>query len=80
MFAFCFFLSVFCPNFSNAKLQRDGKPKKVKEVDHIQHIPFKLREIMKAKDRMKTGSLKVKKPKKGIKKMFLNIHFSVMTV
>uniref|UniRef100_A0A3Q4I3T0 Coiled-coil domain containing 137 n=1 Tax=Neolamprologus brichardi TaxID=32507 RepID=A0A3Q4I3T0_NEOBR len=42
----------------------DGKPKKAKEVDHIQHIPFKLREIMKAKDRMKTGSLKVKKPKK----------------
>lgn len=69
MFAFCFFLSVLCPNFSNAKLQRDGKPKKAKEVDHIQHIPFKLREIMKAKDRMKTGSLKVKKPKKGIKKV-----------
>uniref|UniRef100_A0A3Q0QRW3 Coiled-coil domain containing 137 n=1 Tax=Amphilophus citrinellus TaxID=61819 RepID=A0A3Q0QRW3_AMPCI len=41
------------------------KPKKAKQVDHLQHIPFKLREIMKAKDRMKTGSLKAKKPKEG---------------
>ncbi|XP_039904889.1 LOW QUALITY PROTEIN: coiled-coil domain-containing protein 137 [Simochromis diagramma] len=57
---------------SNAKLQRDGKPKKAKEVDHIQHIPFKLREIMKAKDRMKTGSLKVKKPKKDKSEYFLD--------
>uniref|UniRef100_A0A3Q0QR60 Coiled-coil domain containing 137 n=1 Tax=Amphilophus citrinellus TaxID=61819 RepID=A0A3Q0QR60_AMPCI len=47
----------------NTKLQRGDKPKKAKQVDHLQHIPFKLREIMKAKDRMKTGSLKAKKPK-----------------
>ncbi|KAF3846283.1 hypothetical protein F7725_003361 [Dissostichus mawsoni] len=44
------------------KLKRDGKPKKIKR-DHIEHIPFKLREIMKNKQIMKTGKLKVKKPK-----------------
>lgn len=45
---------------SNTKRQRGDK---AKQVDHLQHIPFKLREIMKAKDRMKTGSLKAKKLK-----------------
>ncbi|XP_059204840.1 coiled-coil domain-containing protein 137 [Centropristis striata] len=47
------------------KFKRDGKPKKAKQ-DHLEHIPFKLREIMKTKERMKTGSLKAKKLKKAI--------------
>ncbi|XP_034750542.1 coiled-coil domain-containing protein 137 isoform X1 [Etheostoma cragini] len=42
-----------CHN-SDKKLKRDGKPKKTKP-DHLEHIPFKLREIMKSKERMKTG-------------------------
>ncbi|XP_031723892.1 coiled-coil domain-containing protein 137 [Anarrhichthys ocellatus] len=51
---------------SDKKLkQRDGKPKKAKP-DHMEHIPFKLREIMKSKERMKTGSLKTKKLKEAI--------------
>lgn len=50
---------------SDKKLKRDGKPKKAKR-DHLEHIPFKLREIMKSKDRMKTGSLKAKKLKEAI--------------
>ncbi|XP_068574977.1 coiled-coil domain-containing protein 137 [Cebidichthys violaceus] len=51
---------------SDKKLkQRDGKPKKAKP-DHMEHIPFKLREIMKSKERMKTGSLKAKKLKEAI--------------
>ncbi|XP_037333218.1 coiled-coil domain-containing protein 137 [Pungitius pungitius] len=45
--------------------QRDGKPKKAKP-DHMEHIPFKLREIMKSKERLKTGSVKPKKPKEAI--------------
>ncbi|XP_010768041.1 coiled-coil domain-containing protein 137 [Notothenia coriiceps] len=49
---------------SDNKLKRDGKPKKIKR-DHIEHIPFKLREIMKNKQIMKTGKLKVKKPKES---------------
>uniref|UniRef100_H3CWP3 Coiled-coil domain containing 137 n=1 Tax=Tetraodon nigroviridis TaxID=99883 RepID=H3CWP3_TETNG len=44
-------------------LKGRGKPKKA-EPDHLQHIPFKLREIMKSKDRMKKALLKPKKPKK----------------
>ncbi|XP_056871672.1 coiled-coil domain-containing protein 137 [Takifugu flavidus] len=47
------------------KLQRDVKPKRA-EPDHLQHIPFRLREIMKSKDRMKRGLLKPKKPQKVI--------------
>ncbi|XP_075942003.1 coiled-coil domain-containing protein 137 [Anarhichas minor] len=51
---------------SDKKLkQRDGKPKKAKP-DHMEHIPFKLREIMKSKEIMKTGSLKTKKLKEAI--------------
>lgn len=51
---------------SDKKLkQRDGKPKKA-IPDHMEHIPFKLREIMKSKERMKTGSLKTKKLKEAI--------------
>nr|XP_020476592.1 coiled-coil domain-containing protein 137 isoform X1 [Monopterus albus] len=42
------------------KLKRDGKPKKAQQEDHLQHIPFRLREIMKSKERMKTGSFKAK--------------------
>ncbi|KAM7386966.1 hypothetical protein PAMA_009548 [Pampus argenteus] len=48
---------------SDKKQKRDGKPKKAKEEDHLEHIPFRLREIMKSKDRMKAGSLKAKKLK-----------------
>ncbi|XP_038557711.1 coiled-coil domain-containing protein 137 [Micropterus salmoides] len=47
------------------KLKRDGKPKKTKP-DHLQDIPFRLREIMKSKERMKTGPLKAKKIKESI--------------
>ncbi|KAK5856224.1 hypothetical protein PBY51_007833 [Eleginops maclovinus] len=50
---------------SDNKKKPDGRPKKIKR-DHIEHIPFKLREIMKSKQRMKTGKLKVKKPKESI--------------
>lgn len=50
---------------SDKKLKRDGKQKKVKP-DHLKDIPFKLREIMKSKERMKTGPLKAKKLKEVI--------------
>lgn len=45
--------------------KQDGKPKKRKR-DHIEHIPFRLREIMKSKDRMKKGPLNAKKLKEAI--------------
>ncbi|XP_026217207.1 coiled-coil domain-containing protein 137 [Anabas testudineus] len=45
------------------KLKRDDKTKKAKQEDHLKHIPFKLREIMKSKERIKTGSFKAKKQK-----------------
>lgn len=48
----------------DGKLKRDGKPKKEKQ-DHLEHIPFRLREIMKSKERMKTGPLKSKKLKEA---------------
>ncbi|XP_062294958.1 coiled-coil domain-containing protein 137 isoform X2 [Scomber scombrus] len=51
---------------SDKKLKRDGKDKKAKEEDHLKHIPFRLREIMKNKDKMKAGSLKAKKIKDSI--------------
>uniref|UniRef100_A0A4W6G2A4 Coiled-coil domain containing 137 n=1 Tax=Lates calcarifer TaxID=8187 RepID=A0A4W6G2A4_LATCA len=44
-----------CVHFSDKKLKRDGKPKKAKQEDHLKHIPFRLREIMKSKERMKKG-------------------------
>ncbi|KAI3359770.1 hypothetical protein L3Q82_014144, partial [Scortum barcoo] len=47
---------------SDKKLKRDGKAKKAKP-DHLKDIPFRLREIMKSKERMKTGPLKAKKLK-----------------
>ncbi|XP_042361345.1 coiled-coil domain-containing protein 137 isoform X2 [Plectropomus leopardus] len=50
---------------SDKKLKRDGKPKKAKP-DHLKHIPFRLREIMKSKERMKTGPPKTKKLKEAI--------------
>lgn len=59
-----------CPNFSNKKLKKERKTKKDKQEDHIEHIPFKLREIMKNKDRMKKGSFRAKKLKKGKWKYF----------
>lgn len=52
-----------CLNSSDQKTKRDGKPKKTKEVDHLDHIPFKLREIMKSKDKIKNGTLVSKKHK-----------------
>ncbi|XP_018560071.1 coiled-coil domain-containing protein 137 [Lates calcarifer] len=51
---------------SDKKLKRDGKPKKAKQEDHLKHIPFRLREIMKSKERMKKGSLGAKKLKEAI--------------
>ncbi|KAM3598223.1 uncharacterized protein V6R79_015248 [Siganus canaliculatus] len=45
---------------SGRKLKRDEKSKKAKP-DHLQDIPFRLREIMKSKERMKTGSKKLRK-------------------
>lgn len=50
---------------SDKKLKRDGKPKKARQEDHLKHIPFRLREIMKSKERMKTGSFKAKKLKES---------------
>ncbi|XP_061702211.1 coiled-coil domain-containing protein 137 [Syngnathoides biaculeatus] len=51
---------------SAKKQKRDGKaPKERKQVDHLEHIPFKLQEIMKSKERMQSGSLKAKKFKDG---------------
>ncbi|CAJ1075131.1 coiled-coil domain-containing protein 137 [Xyrichtys novacula] len=47
------------------KLKRDGNPSKAKE-DHLQHIPFRLREIMKSKDRMKRGPKKAKKQQTAV--------------
>ncbi|XP_029294257.1 coiled-coil domain-containing protein 137 [Cottoperca gobio] len=52
-------------HLSDKKHQRDGKPKRAKP-DHLEHIPFRLREIMKNKQRMKTGNLKVKKLKDSV--------------
>lgn len=34
-------------------------------MDHLEHIPFKLREIMRSKEAMKSGAPKAKKAKKG---------------
>lgn len=49
---------------SDRKPKRDAKPKKAK-VDHLDHIPFKLREIMRSKEAMKPGAPRAKKVKKG---------------
>lgn len=61
-----------CLIFSDQKLKRDGKPKKA-QPDHLQHIPFRLREIMKSKERIKTGPLKAKKLKGGEKSFFISL-------
>ncbi|XP_012726527.2 coiled-coil domain-containing protein 137 isoform X1 [Fundulus heteroclitus] len=53
-------------SLSKQKIKGDGKTKKAKQEDHLAHIPFKLREIMKSKDKMKTESLGSKKLKKAI--------------
>lgn len=58
---------------SDRKPKRDAKPKKAK-VDHLEHIPFKLREIMKSRETMKTGAPKAKKAKKG-ENYFTRVHF-----
>ncbi|XP_038133336.1 coiled-coil domain-containing protein 137 isoform X1 [Cyprinodon tularosa] len=51
---------------SKNKFKGDGKTKKPKQEDHLQHIPFRLREIMKSKEKMKGASLGSKKLKKAI--------------
>ncbi|XP_053300402.1 coiled-coil domain-containing protein 137 [Pleuronectes platessa] len=51
---------------SDKKPKQDGKPQKPREKDHLEHIPFRLREIMKSKERMKSGPLKSKKLKDAI--------------
>ncbi|KAM9779777.1 coiled-coil domain-containing protein 137 [Neosynchiropus ocellatus] len=43
------------------KSKRGDKVKKTKQVDHFEHIPFKLQEIMKSKDRMKNALVAGKK-------------------
>ncbi|TKS92017.1 Coiled-coil domain-containing protein 137 [Collichthys lucidus] len=50
---------------SDKKFKGNGKPKKAKP-DHLNDIPFRLREIMKSKERMKTGAVKAKKLKEAI--------------
>uniref|UniRef100_A0A3B5M2G3 Coiled-coil domain containing 137 n=1 Tax=Xiphophorus couchianus TaxID=32473 RepID=A0A3B5M2G3_9TELE len=52
-------------NYRKKKIKGDGKPTKTAQEDHLQHIPFRLREIMKSKDKMKNESLGSKKLKKG---------------
>ncbi|RVE69593.1 hypothetical protein OJAV_G00079360 [Oryzias javanicus] len=52
-------------NVSKTKPKRDDKPKKTGEEDHLKHIPFRLREIMKSKERMKAGKLGSKKLRKA---------------
>ncbi|XP_027897987.1 coiled-coil domain-containing protein 137 [Xiphophorus couchianus] len=53
-------------NPSKKKIKGDGKPTKTAQEDHLQHIPFRLREIMKSKDKMKNESLGSKKLKKAL--------------
>ena len=60
---------LMCLN-SDKKSKKDGKPKKAKP-DHLEHIPFRLREIMKSKERMKRGPGKAKKLKEGEQKSFV---------
>ncbi|XP_047428785.1 coiled-coil domain-containing protein 137 [Mugil cephalus] len=55
-----------CEKSSQKKPRGDGKPKRAKQEDHLEHIPFRLREIMKSKDRMKKRPQKNKKLKKAI--------------
>ncbi|XP_074552550.1 coiled-coil domain-containing protein 137 [Halichoeres trimaculatus] len=49
---------------SDKKHKRDGQPKKPR--DHLEHIPFRLREIMKSKERLKAGPKRAKKLPKAI--------------
>ncbi|XP_054615523.1 coiled-coil domain-containing protein 137 [Dunckerocampus dactyliophorus] len=43
---------------STKKQKRDTRVKKDKQRDHLEHIPYRLQEIMKSKERMKTGAKK----------------------
>ncbi|XP_029365168.1 coiled-coil domain-containing protein 137 isoform X1 [Echeneis naucrates] len=54
----------------DVKLKRDDKPKKAKQQDHLQHIPFRLREIMKSRAELKSGSMKSKKLKEAISLLY----------
>lgn len=57
---------------SDKKLKRDGKAKKA-QPDHLQHIPYRLREIMKSKEKMKSAASTAKKLKEGEKSFFLSL-------
>ncbi|XP_034046177.1 coiled-coil domain-containing protein 137 [Thalassophryne amazonica] len=48
---------------SDKKLKRDGKLKKTKQDDHLEHIPFRLREILRSQERMNAGLSRPKKQK-----------------
>nr|XP_057905785.1 coiled-coil domain-containing protein 137 [Doryrhamphus excisus] len=48
---------------SKKKHKRDTRVQKDKQSDHLEHIPFKLQEIMKSKERMKTGAKKANNSK-----------------
>ncbi|XP_036409381.1 coiled-coil domain-containing protein 137 [Megalops cyprinoides] len=48
---------------SKKKQKRDAKPR---PEEHLDQIPFRLREIMKSKERMKIGASKLKKMKKAM--------------
>ncbi|KAI1884406.1 hypothetical protein AGOR_G00226080 [Albula goreensis] len=59
---------------SKKNQKRDGKPR---QEEHLQQIPFRLREIMKSKEKMKVGASNIKKMKKALKeKMKLNSEVS----
>ncbi|KAM4598688.1 coiled-coil domain-containing protein 137 [Polymixia lowei] len=51
---------------SAGKHKRDGKKNKPKGDDHLSQIPFRLREIMKNKERMKMGTSRAKKIKEAV--------------
>uniref|UniRef100_UPI0037E9AEF7 coiled-coil domain-containing protein 137 n=1 Tax=Semicossyphus pulcher TaxID=241346 RepID=UPI0037E9AEF7 len=53
------------PHPRDKKLKGDGKPKNAKR-EHLEHIPFRLREIMKSKERMKAGPKRAKKLREAI--------------
>lgn len=69
----CYYLfaiwAVICPTLilRDQKLKRAGKPK----PDHLKHIPFRLREIMRSKEKMKTGASKPRKLQDGEKGFFI---------
>lgn len=65
---------VICPTLilRGQKLKRDGKPKTAK-AEHLKHIPFRLREIMRSKEKMKTGASKPRKLQDGENDSFIKV-------